>query len=361
MEFRNAIFIVTEEFSCPIYSVGEEFMVRDLALTVDSGKSLCLKMVQALMQAQAGAGTLERFAHKGMQRAKFECGGCSGLIRFEYKKEKQFATLQMKLLAAAEKRARMQQAVDYYSLLREMEIFEPLGDNDLLDLIGMLRTEKYGKDKVILNKGDRGNRLYIVLSGTVAVMKGMGEVLGEMGQGEIFGEMSLLSGEPVMTAIHSCTPVRVATLSAKDFKHVLNKFPILQVFFYRLLVNRAQMNTLRSGSISSGMSGELSEINSVELFQLINSSGKTGKVFLLFPAGRATVLFNEGEIVSAVYGDLDGKEALFAVLAKTQGTFTYTSGLSENDYDLPVIGGFMGLIMEGLRRIDEEDDGGEDE
>ena len=356
MEFRNAIFIVTEEFSCPIYNVGEEFMVRDLALTVDSGKPVCLKMVQELIQGQAGAGTFERFTQKGVQRAKFECGGCSGLIRFEYKKEKQFATLQMKLLAAAERRAKMQHAGDFYSLLRELEIFEPLGDNDLLDLTGMLKTEKYGKDKVILKKGDRGSRLYIVLSGTVAVMKGADEVLGEMTQGEIFGEMSLLSGEPVMTSIYSRTPVRVATLSAKDFKHVLNKFPILQVFFYRLLVNRAQMNTLRSGSISSGMSGELSEINSVELFQLINSSGKTGKVSLLFPTGRATVLFNEGEIVSAVYGDLDDKEALFALLAKNQGTFTYTSGLSEEDHELPVIGGFMGLIMEGLRRIDEEDE-----
>ena len=41
------------------------------------------------------------------QKAKFECGGCTGLIRFEYKKDKGFATLQMKLLAAAERREKI--------------------------------------------------------------------------------------------------------------------------------------------------------------------------------------------------------------------------------------------------------------
>jgi len=53
---------------------------------------------------------------------------------------------------------------------------------------------------------------------------------------------------------------------------------------------------------------------------------------------------------------LDDKEALFSILSKNQGTFTYTSGLSEEDKKLPLIGGFMGLIMEGLRRIDENEE-----
>jgi CRP-like cAMP-binding protein len=355
MAYRNAIFIVTEEHSCPIYNVGEEFQVRDLALSISAGKPVCLKMVHELLQVDSNAPIFERFAQQGIQRAKFECGGCTGLIRFEYKKEKEFSTLQMKLLAAAERRAKIQHIEEFFDLLRSMEIFEPLGDSDLRDLSAMLKMQRYGPHKIVINKGERGTHLYIILSGTVAVVRDGNEVLAEIGQGEIFGEMSLLSGEPIMTSVYSRTPVQLATLSAKDFKHVLNKYPILQVFFYRMLVNRAQANTLRSGKISSGMTGELAEINSVELFQLINSSGKTGKVDLLFTSGRATLLFNEGEIVRVTYGSLDGKEALFALLAKRQGTFTYTSGLSEQDRELPVLGGFMGLIMEGLRRLDEEE------
>ena len=182
-----------------------------------------------------------------------------------------------------------------------------------------------------------------------------GQTLSEMGVGEIFGEMSLLSGEPVTTTIHSRKKTRLATLSSKDFKHVLRMYPVLQVFFYKMLVERSQANTLRAGTISSGMTGKLSEIHAVELFQLINSSQKTGKVQLMLDDGRAVVTFNEGELVKARYKGFDGKEAFFALLAKGEGDFTYTSGLSLEEKELPVIGGFMGLIMEGMRRVDEQE------
>ncbi len=102
------------------------------------------------------------------------------------------------------------------------------------------------------------------------------------------------------------------------------------------------------------MSGELIYINPVELFQLINSGGKSGKVDLIFHDGHATILFKEGEIIHASFGDLQGKEALFALLSKKKGSFTYNTELAKKYQDLPVLGGFMGLLMEGLQRIDEE-------
>ena len=169
--------------------------------------------------------------------------------------------------------------------------------------------------------------------------------------------MSLLSGEPVTTSIHSRERTRLAALSSKDFKHTLNKYPVLQVFFYRMLVERAQANTLRAGTISSGMTGRLTDINAVELFQLINSSQKSGRVRLVFEDGKGEVAFNEGELVRADCGPLTGKEAFFAVLARGEGSFTYTSGLTAEELALPVIGGFMGLIMEGMRRLDEDQAG----
>jgi CRP-like cAMP-binding protein len=355
MEYRNAVFIVTEEHVCPLYNVGEEFVVQDSTLTVESDRPVCLLLVQELLQALSGSKSFVRqFTQTGMQRAKFECGGCSGLIRFEYKKEKAFSTLQMNLLKVAQQRAKMRHLEVFFDLLRGMELFEPLEDPDLRDLAAMLKLRRYGAHKVLIAEGDRGTHLYIVLSGKVAVVKDNNDVIAEMGAGEIFGEMSLLSGEPAYPSVHSRTEVQVATLNAKDFKHVLNKYPILQIFFYRILVNRAQVNSLRSGKISSGMSGELADINAVELFQLINSGGKTGTVEFVFFDGRATVLFNEGEIVQAEYAGNVGKEAVFLLLAKQKGTFTYTTGLSKEEKELEVLGGFMGLIMEGIHRIDEE-------
>ncbi len=354
MDYRNAIFIVTEERSCPIYNVGEEFKVEQMALAVPEGKPACLMMVRELMKAVADKKSMERFSPYGLKKVKFECGGCTGLIRFEFKKEKDFATLQMKLLAAAEQKARMRHLDKFYDLLRGIEIFEPLNEDSLRDLSAQLQLKEFDANKIILKKGEPGTSLYIMLEGRVAVIGDDGQTLSEMSAGEIFGEMSLLSGESITTSIHSREKTRLATLSSKDFKHVLNRYPVLQVFFYRMLVERAQSNTMRAGTISSGMTGKLSEINPVELFQLINSSQKTGKVQLTLDDGNAIVTFHEGELVRTQYRNLSEKEAFFTLLAKGEGNFTYTSGLTAEEKELPVIGGFMGLIMEGMRRVDEQ-------
>ena len=354
MDYKDAIFIVTEERACPLYNVGEEFRVEDMGLTVPEAKPACLNMVQSLIAATTKQHSFERFTQQGIQKSKFECGGCDGLIRFEFKQEKGFATLQMKLLAAAERREKMRHMDRFFDLLRYMEIFETLADDSLRDLSALLKLKEYGSNKVVLKKGDPGTNLYIVLEGKVAVISDDGQTLSEMGMGEIFGEMSLLSGEPVTTTIHTRAKTKLATLSSKDFKHVLNKYPVLQVFFYRMLVERAQANTMRAGTISSGMSGELAEISTVDLFQLINSSQKTGQVEFSLDDGSALVLFHGGELVQARYNSLAGKDAVFALLARRTGRFVYTSGISEEAKKLDVIGGFMGLIMEGIRRIDEQ-------
>ncbi len=356
MEYKDAIFIVTEERACPFYNVGEEFKVVDMGLTVPEAKPACLKMVQVMINATTSKKSFERFSQQGVQRSKFDCGGCSGMIRFEFKKERGFATLQMKLLAAAQQRDRMKHMDRFFDLIRRLDIFEPLDDDSLRDLSALLDLKDYGDNKIILKKGDPGTHLYIILEGSVAVMGDEGQTLSEMGTGEIFGEMSLLSGEPVTTSIHTRAKSKLATLSSKDFKHILNKYPVLQVFFYKMLVDRAQANTLRAGTISSGMSGELAEINSVDLFQLINSSTKTGRVKLELDDGKAEVLFQEGELVRADYNELAGKEALFSLLGKRSGRFIYTSGLTTEEEELDVLGGFMGRIMEGMRRLEEEEE-----
>ena len=48
MYHRNAIFIVTEEHSCSLYRVGDEFIIHDSTISVGGGKELCVWLVQLL-------------------------------------------------------------------------------------------------------------------------------------------------------------------------------------------------------------------------------------------------------------------------------------------------------------------------
>jgi len=357
MEFRNAIFVVTEERFCPIYNVSDEFNVLRDALTIPGVKPTCLILMRQIMRITEGQEVMKRHSVFGSQKVKFECGGCSGLIRFEFKKEKEYATSQMKLLASAQKRAANSELSEFTGMLKTFPMFSPLSDNDLYDLFTLLRFKRYNPDELILRKGDPGANLYIVLTGKVEVVDDTGESITEMESGGVFGEMSLLTGAPVVTSVYSRGVTRLAALTSKDFKHVLHRYPVLHVFFYRLLIERAgKISKDMDTEISSSMSGDLSEVHVVELFQMINSSQKTGKVELKLSNRSANVLFNEGEIIYADYGKQQGKEAIFALLGVTSGKFVYSPGIPAEAEDNDVIGGFMGLVMEGMQRLDEESD-----
>ncbi len=352
--FRDAIFIITDERACPVYNVGEELKVENICLSVPSYKPGCLilaKEIANIVSSRESFGGVARF---GSQKMRFDCGGCAGLIHFEFKKEKAYATLQMKLLNEAEERFKRQRLDKFFGVLRNLEIFESLDDDALSDLTVLLEYKTITFDKVVIKKGTAGTHLYIVLNGLVAVKGDDGSKIAEMGAGAVFGEMSLLSGEPVTNSIHTIDVTQVAMLSIKNFKHVLKKYPVLQLFLFKVLVDRAQAMTLRSGNITSGMTGELSEISTVDLFQLINSSQKTGRIDLALDQGKAMVFFKDGEIIHARFLKRRNQEAVYTLLGVKSGHFSYTRGIPHELDKLPPVAGFLGMIMEGLQRIDEE-------
>lgn len=353
-KYRDAIFIVTQERSCPIYTVGQEIKVENYCLSVSSYKPGCIYLTQEIANIISSRDSFGGFSKFSNQKSIFNCGGCDGLIHFEFKKDKDYSTLQMKMLNDAEERRRRQHLDRYFGVLRKLALFEPLEDDALSDLIILLEMKSIPIDKIVVKEGDAGTHLFIVLKGKVAVMGGDGSKIAEMGSGEVFGEMSLLSGEPAANTIQTIDGTHLAMLSMKNFKQLIVKFPILQLFIFKILVERAQTMALRSGKISSGMSGELSEISVVDLFQLINSAQKTGMIELLLEQGRALVFFKEGQLIYAQINKLRNKDALFSLLKVKKGRFTFTKGIPKKLSGVPPFGDFMALLMEGLQTIDEE-------
>ncbi len=358
MEFKNGIFIITEENNCPIYNVGEEFVISEVSLQFPTGKPTCLILAHDIFNiATEEEIAYERFTQGETQKAKFECGGCVGIIRFEFKKEKEFATLQMKLLAAAERKDKIKLVVDFAGLLKSIDLFKMLSDDDLMDLAALLTLEDYHWGFPICQKGDPGTSLYIIISGRVEVLDDDGVTLAEMGRGEVFGEMSLLTGDRVTATILASEPCKIAKMSQKNFRHILNRFPALQVFFYKLLVSRiTAVNLKRAEELGSGMVGQLGDIPPVELCQMINSIQKTGRLIIDSneTRTRAFLVFYEGEVLQAVYNEKEGKEAFYNILAMARGRFKFIQGLTVSEKKMDVIGGFMAMLMEGMKRIDDQ-------
>lgn len=355
-KFRDAIFVIVNEESCPIYSVGEEIKVESYGLSVGSYKPSCLYLARQVASVVASHESFGGISRLASQKTRFDCGGCEGLIHFEYKKDKDFSTLQMKLLEEAEEKRRKQHLEKYFGFMRKIKLFDPLEDDALADLTLLLEFKVIPFGKVVVKKGSPGTNFFIILHGQVEVRADDNSKMADLGAGEMFGEMSLLSAEPFLHTVVSLTTTKLAMLSVKNFKEILKKFPLLQMFMFKLLVDRAQAITFKSGNIASGMTGKLSEISPVDLFQLINTSRKTGTVDITLDQGRGMVFFREGEVVFAGYLKLRGKDALFKLLGMRNGHFSYTKGIPDLLNNVPPLGGFMGLMMEGSQILDEIQD-----
>ncbi len=358
-KFRDAIFIVTSEEGCPVYSVGQEIKVENYCLSVSAYKPGCLHLTKEVANIITSRDAFGGFTKFASQKAVFNCGGCEGKIHFELKKDKDYATLQMKLLNEAEERRRRQHLDKFFGVLRKLQIFEALDDDALSDLILLLEFKTIPIEKIVIKRGAAGTHLYIILEGKLAIIGEDGIKMAEMDDGEIFGEMSLLSGEPVSNTIQTITPTKVAMLSSKNFKQIITKFPILQLFLFKMLIDRAQTIALRTGNITSGMTGELAEISIVDLLQLINAAQKTGAVELNLEEGKAQVFFKEGQIVYARFLELHNQDAIYAILGEKHGRFSYKKGLPEVLVDRPSIGDFMAILMAGLQKLDEAVDAAE--
>ena len=104
------------------------------------------------------------------------------------------------------------------------------------------------------------------------------------------------------------------------------------------------------------VSGQLSEISPVELMQFFHMYQKTGKLVLDVASGTGRVAFREGAIIGAKFMEHEDKEAIFALLREHQGLFNFVNGIPPSLHEVDEIGDFMMLLMEGVKRIDEEEE-----
>jgi NADH dehydrogenase len=105
-----------------------------------------------------------------------------------------------------------------------------------------IEREYFGPDEVIFREGDRGDRLYVVVDGEVAVVQetpGKGEtVLRTLGPGESFGEIALLRESPRTATVRSRTGVNVLAVDRDAFNALFASVPEMRRFFERLVEER---------------------------------------------------------------------------------------------------------------------------
>jgi len=97
--------------------------------------------------------------------------------------------------------------------------------------------------------------------------------------------------------------------------------------------------------------GDLQQVSSVDLLQLLAMNRRSGTLSINTPAGNGEVRIKSGEIVDAVFRRLEREKALFRLLGETDGTFSFVGGSPQflERIRTPT----SSLLMEGLRQLDE--------
>lgn len=97
--------------------------------------------------------------------------------------------------------------------------------------------------------------------------------------------------------------------------------------------------------------GNLQQMNTMDLFQSLELGHKTCRLSLSNNGERCDMYFNDGQINHAVYGSIRGDEAVYKVLAWTDGHFEID--FSGSSAEQTTTRSTQGLLMEGLRLLDE--------
>lgn len=254
MSSNELIFKLIREKQCPLYESGDIFILAGNALRlkfekestfistaivrVPNHKGICHRLIADITNVLIHYGNLNKIPLMEM-----DCGGCDGTVRVRFEKDDTrspsiFDDSASKNIEIAA------------SLLNNFSIFQSLDDDNLRQIVALLKIKKYPKGALIVRKGDPAANLYIILSGVVDVLTEFNERLSTLGKGDVFGEMSLISGNPVAANIRVAEAATIVSIDEKNFKKVLGQFPSVQMYLARVLAKRlADSNLMRSDEI----------------------------------------------------------------------------------------------------------------
>ena len=128
------------------------------------------------------------------------------------------------------------------SFLRQVALFDCLGDPELEALSELTFSRTFDKDQSIILAEASGDTLFIICSGQVKVSliheDGKEFILSLLGEGEVFGELSLLDDRPRSANVTAMMTTELMMLTRGDFLQLVARVPQIAVSLLEELASR---------------------------------------------------------------------------------------------------------------------------
>jgi CRP/FNR family transcriptional regulator/CRP/FNR family cyclic AMP-dependent transcriptional regulator len=132
--------------------------------------------------------------------------------------------------------------MDTIELLRGVEVFDGLTDEELRRVAGICREAKYRKGDTVTTQGEEGEELYVVRDGLVEVTVSEGGESGStprsvvnLGTGQVVGEMALVDRGPRSATVRCVTDATVNIIERDAFETLCQADHHIGMVVYRNL------------------------------------------------------------------------------------------------------------------------------
>jgi CRP-like cAMP-binding protein len=132
--------------------------------------------------------------------------------------------------------------------LKRADVFGELPGEVLLALARNASEIRFEPSAPIVQAGDPGSGLFVVVSGEVAVERG-GAVIALLGPGSCFGELALLDGQPRSATVRAQGEVACLGLGRDAFLDLVAEEPELARGLLAVLTRRLRGMIERSGAV----------------------------------------------------------------------------------------------------------------
>lgn len=147
--------------------------------------------------------------------------------------------------------------MNFFEILRSFPLLKNICDNDLKALIELLKQESFTKDMNIITEGEKGNTMYLLVSGSVDIIKTTiykDEFVCATLDSKMncmFGEMALLDEDLRSATVKAKTDCITLSITRDDFNSYIDKYPkagieLLKLMNINLIRNiRTENNNLK--------------------------------------------------------------------------------------------------------------------
>jgi CRP/FNR family cyclic AMP-dependent transcriptional regulator len=127
-------------------------------------------------------------------------------------------------------------------LLGACRLFAGVQPDDLAAVAERAIEVEFPADRVIARQGEIGTGFFVVVEGSVRVIRD-GDEVAVLRPGEFFGELSVLDGLPRIAQVVAVEPTRCLALASWDFEQALADSPPLALAILRGLAARVRSVT----------------------------------------------------------------------------------------------------------------------